>query len=483
MAFRNCNVLGIDSCRIRWSARDGISCSSCAYISVTNCSIEHCDDDAITSHSEITGATPVRHHLVIANNRIVDSQGIRVMGAKLCQITGNVIERCRAHGISVGINTVSGEGCTPVLGLTIANNVITDVINRNGIDGLNAEQYYIFVQSNPYAANGLNAAPTFNDTTDATGKTIIAPYSYFNVNAIAGPHSGGHFVVIRNNICARTLPTVATYSTWGFGQMFTRNGWLDHAISAAEIITGLIGIDVLGAFRGMLIDGNQIHGMGTGISFGVTIAQGLREVTVSHNSFFDHITGGVVFAGGVPANQDVLVAFNYFNLDPYCTHANRGNNGAWANASTPNALYGQSATGYSFVGNHVRNAMQLIQGNGAKFIRGNHVYGQFAAAGYNAGNKGVAICPRSSEAYITVWEDADPASATYGNLLNACTTEASAMPATGYYLQGHYVRNTVPAVAGSAGSKYLLTGWRRLTTGNAHVLNTDWSEEHTLTGT
>jgi hypothetical protein len=35
---------------------------------------------------------------------------------------------------------------------------------------------------------------------------------------------------------------------------------------------------------------------------------------------------------------------------------------------------------------------------------------------------------------------------------------------------------------GSPGSKYILTGWKRITTGSANVLNTDWFEQRILTG-
>lgn len=47
----------------------------------------------------------------------------------------------------------------------------------------------------------------------------------------------------------------------------------------------------------------------------------------------------------------------------------------------------------------------------------------------------------------------------------------SAMPTTGFWQQGKFVRNTTPALA--AGK--VTTGWTRLTTGSGNVLNTDWA--------
>lgn len=59
----------------------------------------------------------------------------------------------------------------------------------------------------------------------------------------------------------------------------------------------------------------------------------------------------------------------------------------------------------------------------------------------------------------------------------------SAIPTTGAFKIGDIAWNTTVTVAGSASSQYIIVGWRRLTDGTAHVLNTDWVEMRTLTGT
>ena len=73
--------------------------------------------------------------------------------------------------------------------------------------------------------------------------------------------------------------------------------------------------------------------------------------------------------------------------------------------------------------------------------------------------------------------------------LRKSTQELSAMPSSGTYEQGDYVRNTAPVIntwsggfAGLAGAKYITRGWMRITTGASHVLNTDWVEDRALTG-
>lgn len=62
-------------------------------------------------------------------------------------------------------------------------------------------------------------------------------------------------------------------------------------------------------------------------------------------------------------------------------------------------------------------------------------------------------------------------------------TTALAKPTTGTYTAGDYVLNRAPTVLPMAAGNYTVLGWRRLTTGSGHVLNTDWVEMRCLTGT
>lgn len=60
---------------------------------------------------------------------------------------------------------------------------------------------------------------------------------------------------------------------------------------------------------------------------------------------------------------------------------------------------------------------------------------------------------------------------------------AAAMPTTGTYARGDFVSNSQPAIAGGAGSRYVVLGWKRLVDGTAHVAGVDWIESRALTGT
>jgi len=58
----------------------------------------------------------------------------------------------------------------------------------------------------------------------------------------------------------------------------------------------------------------------------------------------------------------------------------------------------------------------------------------------------------------------------------------SAMPTSGSYNAGDEVVNTNKTEQGTAGSKYVIEKWMRLTTGSSHVLGTDWITLRLLTG-
>ena len=58
----------------------------------------------------------------------------------------------------------------------------------------------------------------------------------------------------------------------------------------------------------------------------------------------------------------------------------------------------------------------------------------------------------------------------------------SSVPTTGTWAIGDYVHNSAPAELGTTPNKYVVYGWKRLTSGSANVLNTDWVADRRLTG-
>ncbi|EPG8764630.1 hypothetical protein JAG56_005845, partial [Raoultella ornithinolytica] len=48
------------------------------------------------------------------------------------------------------------------------------------------------------------------------------------------------------------------------------------------------------------------------------------------------------------------------------------------------------------------------------------------------------------------------------------------IPVSGTFQAGDEVKNMSPTIQGASGSRYVIKGWLRVTTGSSHVLNTDW---------
>lgn len=65
-----------------------------------------------------------------------------------------------------------------------------------------------------------------------------------------------------------------------------------------------------------------------------------------------------------------------------------------------------------------------------------------------------------------------------GGNVSGYYTSGSASPTGGTWAAGDQVRNTAPAEAGTAGSKYVITGWICVTGGTPGT----WKEMRTLTG-
>ncbi|UAW07791.1 hypothetical protein PVJ1_00057 [Psychrobacillus phage PVJ1] len=76
----------------------------------------------------------------------------------------------------------------------------------------------------------------------------------------------------------------------------------------------------------------------------------------------------------------------------------------------------------------------------------------------------------------------DEVSYLLGKTTGYIRTESNVIPTSGYYVKGDYIENTNPNILGTSPNKYIVNGWKRLTTGTTHVLNTDWVEDRGLIG-
>lgn len=487
---RNCTDVSAESCDIRYCVQSGIDFSGCTLMSFTDNTIEHCDDDAIGAHSQIFDPWGVRRNIIITGNRIFDCQGIKVGAPRQAIIANNIIDCCRAQGISFFEVVPSGgaiEGLSAADIVVITGNVITNVIDRTTIDNINNGATGILISGAAARAGTLPAVPGENRTDTAA---IIDATTYFGSNidgsSTATPVSRG-FIVTGNTI-ARTLPacdgsvtatggtgtTYSHYSDYGFqdpvggGLMFTRSGWVNPAL--AESALRPQGIAVGGRVHDVMISGNYFRGLAQAVLIG---PGRLFDIVVAGNEIIDCKSIGAVLintnggGSGVTPACRVYVLDNLIDVDPGQTHPNRLPNGKWNLVSAPHYPAGvwiQSGSGVVIQRNRFRNCITPVSNNSGGIMEASDNWLEFDPV-TGTGIGGSTIFGK------TLQIDGDPGSSTYGSVLSVPVDESTALPTTGIYGIGAFVRKQLPTTDGNG---YVLTGWTRMTGGAGQVLGVDW---------
>ncbi|MGH7100857.1 MAG: right-handed parallel beta-helix repeat-containing protein [Acetobacteraceae bacterium] len=312
---------------------------------------------------------------------------------------------------------------------------------------------------------------------------VIETYPYLdnmlvNPSDTATPVGPGLYLEVRGNQCIRTISVTRPilYSSLGFGQMFTRQGYLNPMLGQVELQSTVSGIHIwseggaAAVLKQVSVAGNRVVGVGNSvlIDAGVQIIGG----EIGRNELVDFLNYGIDFAASGVKHR-LHVAENLFDGDPHMQGRGSGTDGAWQpNITLVLACRANSTTGVLARGNRYRNVMAVDDGNagGWQYER-NWIYCNPAAMGYASGNVGVGTVPAAGSGFLHMIEDGNPANATFGTMLNGPALSASAMPSSGTFVAGLMVWNTAPSVA----SGVCLLGWMRLTTGNGNVSGTDWS--------
>lgn len=487
IATRACMGVTVSECVVQYCARDGINVGDCSFGKVINNLIQYCDDDAIAIHASIPLKVDRGH--TVTGNVIRFSQGIKLLGAKNATITGNTLEFCFGHGIAIhSLKAPGNEGINGGNGVTITGNTLKNCVNRSIIDGLNSTCPYIYVSGEAAQSGDLAAIPGENDP--ATG-TIVPLYPYFenSQNSITtGPIPNNYNLTISGNVLVRDVPAGVLVSTLGFGQFYTRTGPVDAMLTEEGFRT--TGVTFApGTLKNVSVTGNVISGIGP--AFYLLATSRVINGIVANNTVFD-CENGLAVAGGNTLHNTLAFKDNVFDIDPLMTHPNRGPNGTWLTNGNPTAILLQGATGFSFGGNTFKNCgrvsdavltqIGIVGGSRVEMLSENILECEPVAEGFSTANKGIGFVLRGP-GFIHRIVNSDPSSATYGNILNHCAVFADGVPTAGTYVRGHMVRNNNVGLLGTAGNRYIVTGWTRLTTGTNHVVGIDWIEHRVLTGT
>lgn len=467
IAVRSGVNVEVNGCRIRYCARDGINVGGCSYVRVINNHVEQCDDDGIVVNAD-AGTGLKDQTATITGNVLIDTQGMYVTNYNFLTITGNTMDRLRLRGISV-----NADYAMPVA-YTITGNTITNVFNRNSIDGLSNGAEYIAISA-PTSIDDLAVAPGENTT---SGGTVSAIYPYLReTDDGTGDYDGGgaYWINVSGNTLGRTLETGVAYSAYGYGEMYFRSGYEDPTMTDA-ILTAGYGIRVSNTLKNAIFANNHIFGLTTGRGITFTGANTrCLNVDFRGNIIFDCIAP-VVFNSDVNTSQDITFDGNTFDADPFVKDANRdgvNDDGSWLADGAPTGMLLQNATGIKVYRNKFRNMCRVIDVSTGIDIADNILHCEPVATftGFGQANRGIGNLPSSTEGFWYVIEDSNPSSATWQRVLNVCPRDATAQPSTGIWRAGMFVRNRTPAIA----TGKVIIGWVRLTSGSAHVANTDWA--------
>lgn len=487
-----CNSVIATNCRIEQCLGDGISTRNAKVLIASNNYFFGVNDDAIAYHVIDAETSPINYSATISGNVLVQSQGITCLGAKHTTISGNSITRASYRAITVQGPGTSGfpEGNTPLFSINISDNIVDTVFSGATFSPLSAAGVnYITVTAGELSVNSGGFYP---NNPDGSGG-IVSPYPYFYLNGSptpTAPNTGAYSMVISGNVCMRSLEPTANYSDYGFGDWIGRSGPANPTID--DVALGLNSNEgahylIVNSLNNVLVSNNTSYGAYTGVylSTGNSLAS-LTNVKILGNIFSNYRGAGVLVTGG----GDVEVSGNTFDADPLHNSVYRGTNGTWqaAGANIVGAIWQNSTNGgIVFSNNQIKNVYQIYIGGGTNnvFSTGNRIFANPVGGYNNATNEGIRNIniPLAGTSNQLVVYDSDPTSATYGFIQNICLQASATQPNSGLYLSGIFVSNTSPTVSGTAGSRYIVQGWTRLTNGSSHVANTDWVENRTLTGT
>jgi hypothetical protein len=486
----------VRNCRVFRTIADGIAVWDTSNVIIEGNEIIGANDDAISAHTSSTAIAPVRTGLIVANNTITESQGIAVLGAKTASITGNVMRRIMGTGIRVvAPDFPDPQGQSPSFAVRIADNILQDVFQRAEPNARTGVQFYIWLTGGPRNAGGGAAPP--GEPAVGTG-AVTSLYgtdtgtfyaSDSNNPAVAAP--AGHWIEITGNHLVRTLPAVSNVSAWGYGaeglwvgENGDGSGFYNGAVAEARLNTQ--GILLGPALRNCRIADNTIQTTGPyGILFNANtyVPVTVRDLdydglTIEGNRIVDVTVAGI--QGPAGGTHRVLLRHNEIDGDPRFASAGRGAGGTWTGAAALSGVLLGGCSGFVVTDNAFRNVATAVRQTGVvqNLVTGNTLHCDPVAVGFSTSNRGIGTVEPAG-AWLHVVEGCDPADALFGRLRTAPATSASAQPASGTYVAGHFVANSAPSLSGGQ----TLLGWLRLTTGAGHVANTDWSAVHGGDGT
>ena len=499
---------------VRYVQADAIAVWQSSNISILGNFVEHGNDDCISFHNADSGDPWIQRRAIdIEGNTCFDSTAISGQSAKYTVIMGNRMVSSR--GDAIAISTVTGgtsstvgtsgyngsqQGNSSSDNVIIADNVMTDLLARGQVDNYDGANSYIYINGLSARAGQYGAIPgeagfPGSGTSGQTGykaPTITAqdPAPEFFADAQLATTAVGesHSIIIAGNTMESDMPSFNStdsrfnsYTDFGQGPLVSLNGLLNPTNTAALMYGQAIGINVNGgAMRDVSIHDNAFEGFTQGIYFGPGLSY--TDFDIYHNDFFN-LSGAGVELNSTGIN-DITVADNLFDMDPYLhegyrSNASNGYPGGWQYDAVDCAVRVDQGSGLTILRNRIKNASDDICGadpvkpTGGIYAADNLDYADLQAYPSNSTlnsfsklNLGIGYIHTSGFRVVGMY--GDPTKTTFGTLFSVPVQAAPAVPSAGFWYPGDYVRDTTPTASAPT------EGWLRVTMGSGNVLGTDW---------
>lgn len=485
-AARACDRVFASNCSFQRIGRGGFNIADCRQSMTTNCLFWKVGDDSISLH-EREGVFVGGSHAV-SNCLFYMAQGIKGVGGRSISVTGCNFEFMAGHVLDVESSVVeSPEGSSAGMNVVFSGNTVKDVFNNAYTTNHNQGNTAIRLGGDAANATGLDAVPGYPDSLGVIIRPEPYIYNYALSGAVVAVPPNINYVITGNSFL-QTLKETTNFSDLGFGEFFGYEGEeVDPEVAYDELLD--VNWILIEAYQNnTLIANNVVSGFSRALDLGKAAASNLRlrnfvmQGNILHNLRLCVMECRTSLAND-PDGLDIAFRDNLVDLDPYLVNTNRLATGGWAsNASNTDGLFmkvrGNDVSAIRVFNNEFRNICSLS--GGMKTFGNIFLCEPVSINSYSSSNLGVGLIPQNNRVILI---DSDPTSATYGSPITLMDEAATAQPATGTYVEGHFVTNSNPTVAGSASSKYVIRGWLRLTTGTGHVADTDWAEVRTLTGT
>lgn len=435
--------------------------------------------------------TQLEEKSFITKNICLSTGGILVYGPKNLKISYNILKLPNQFGISVGYNSTTNDGKCALNDVDISNNTITDVVNITSITPAIPLAYISVTGVPPTGAASTNSKAPFEY--NSLGVSIVKPWDWSHADGTNVTHAVPPLLGLKisNNICRRTLPNAANYSTYGYGTKIYSGSEYNPAITNTSpnfYSRPISGINISNgtALVNSAIQNNIIEHTSTGISIPAATRDTFhKNVKVNNNIIFDSINQGIFLASST-FNNDIDISGNTIDADYFRINSNSNTTGSYIADGTPHGIEIGACKGLTIVNNIIKNVCRAIVSTNPNLniIRNNVLHsGVPVAIGFNAGNKGIGVIELGKDKYSYVIEECDPTNSNFGQVSNTLISNSSSMPNSGYYPAGWITWVETPIVVDAGSTDYVVIGWIRLTSGTSHALNTDWVEMRTLTGT